>query len=190
MSNAEHSHFDSLFCKSGHFLLHGWKESQIRKGKGSRLKTLIKSSLLIMKNGRAEVLSYKIWNWMNHLNWSSSAHFCKTERGSLMVAGMVMWLKSLPTAFLRTVHTLKPRERGLGAGNLQAKMANHLDSKTTKIHSNRDHFRRDNKGFPTTCLLPMCSVTRFWHSKFPIRWIFKKTFLLKILAYEEQMGRN
>jgi hypothetical protein len=35
-----------------------------------------------------------------------------------MVAGIVMWLRSLPTAFFNTVHTVNPRESGLGAGNL------------------------------------------------------------------------
>jgi hypothetical protein len=66
---------------------------------------------------------------LTHLNWSSSAHFCKTERGSLMVAGIVMWLRSLPTAFFRIVHTLKPQDRGLGAGNLQPLTSMMKDSK-------------------------------------------------------------
>ncbi len=154
MSNAQHWNFDSLFCTSGHFLLHGWKESQIMKGKGSRLKTLIKSSLLIMKNGSAEVLSNKIWNWMNHLNWSSSVHFCKTERGSLMVAGMVMWLKSLPTAFLRTVHTLKPRESGLGAGNLQAKWPTTLIQRQPKFTATEITSKETIRDFPRLAYYP------------------------------------
>ena len=41
---------------------------------------------------------------------------CRAESGSLMVAGSVMRVRSLPIAFFRTDQMLKPLSSGAGAG--------------------------------------------------------------------------
>ena len=47
----------------------------------------------------------------------SQVYTCTALVGSLMVAGRVMRERSLPIAFLSTLHMEKPRCKGLGAGN-------------------------------------------------------------------------
>lgn len=44
-------------------------------------------------------------------------HLCRVLVGSLMVAGMVMRVRSLPIMFFSMLHREKPLPRGLGAGS-------------------------------------------------------------------------
>lgn len=66
---------------------------------------------------------------------SSRQPTCRAEVGSLMVAGRVMRVRSLPIAFLRTDQMLKPREAGCGAGSrtLAAASAQGLSCKLTTL---------------------------------------------------------
>jgi hypothetical protein len=86
-----------------------WMNDPFRKSRCHISRTIFMLKVIPKMRGFL-ILSYRCWR--------SSAHFWSTERGSLIVAGIVMWLRSLPTAFFRTVQMLNPLVRGLGAGNL------------------------------------------------------------------------